>query len=107
MGFGDTFGFYTYNSDNGNAYAVKLSTAVATAGGFEANTNPAGAPWPYGPKNMRHVWGRSGAGKRARLPLADADNDLFISGGTFPSHSVTFTVEGVIGERRPVSELGG
>lgn len=108
MGFGDTFGFFDYTGDDGGTYVVKLSTAVAALGGFVANATPtAGIGWPYGPKNMRHVWGKSAAGKRTKLPIADPTDTLFVDGGSFTSHSVSYNIQGCIGEQRKLNNLGG
>lgn len=108
MGFGDTFKFYGYQSDNGGDYVVKLSAAIATVGGFAEVTDPLSEPgWPFGPSNMRHVWGVSAAGKRARIPLATNADSLYVAGGTFSLHGTSYKVEGAIGEARKLSELGG
>lgn len=109
MGFGDDFGFYNYISDNTKTYVVKMSAAVAGQGGFIAT---AGSPlaaegYPFGPKNMRHVWGLAANGKRAKLPVASAANTKFTDGGTFTLHSESYTIQGAIGEKRKLSYLGG
>src|SRR6266540_3146739 len=108
MGFGDDFKYYGYQSDDTQTYVVKLAAGTGTAGGFTEVTDPLSlGQYPYGPKNMRHVWGVSSTGKRARLPIKGPDTALFISGGTFALHSVTYTVQGAIGEARKLSFLGG
>lgn len=108
MGFGDQFAFYGYDSDDTKSYVVKLSIAQAAEGGFSLVSNPLSAPgWPFNPKNMRHVWGKSASGKRAKLYCAAPDNTKYTSGGTFQVHGTSYTVEGAIGERRPLSALGG
>lgn len=107
MGLGDSFGFWNYDSDDGNTYAVKLSALTAAAGGFtEADLEGANF-YPYGPKNMRHVWGVADTGKRARIPLATNSNAKFVSLGTFSLHGVDYKIEGAIGEARKLSFLGG
>ena len=108
MGYGDTFKFYDYASDRGDTFVVKLSSAIASEGGFTENTDPqSGIAWPYNSKNMRHVWGKASSGKRARVPIAAADDDKFTSGGTFTLHTVSYTIQGAIGEQRKLSALGG
>jgi len=108
MGFGDTFKFYAYTSDDGNVYSVKLSALVAAEGGFTVVSGAAiKNGYPFGPKNMRHVWGVSAAGKRARVPMADASDPKFVTGGTFSLHGASYTIEGAIGEARKLSFLGG
>jgi hypothetical protein len=106
MGVGDTFSFYGYSSDNGHTYAIKLSTLVATQGGFgstvDPNTTP---PFPYGPKNVRHVWGKSSTGKRTRLPISTASFGLYVSGGTFTLGAGSYDVEGAIGEARKLNSV--
>lgn len=108
MGLGDDFNFYGYTSDDGNDYSVKLSAEVAAAGGFGTAIAASSLPgWPYGPKNMRHVWGISVAGKRTRLPCKTGANATFVGGGTFTVHSVVYTVQGAIGEARKLNNIGG
>jgi len=108
MGSGDTFGFYQYKSDDTKNYVVKLSAATAAQGTFTTVADPLGtAGYPYGPKNMRHVWGVDPAGKRAKVPMADATNAKFVAGGTFTLHGITYTIQGAIGEQRKLSFLGG
>jgi len=101
MGRGDTFHFYQYVSDDGNFYFLKLSDAVADAGGFSTQVDPRSArAWGFGPKNIRHVYGKSTTGKRDRLPIATADNALYVSGGNFSLGGTSYAVEGAIGEAR-------
>jgi hypothetical protein len=110
MGFGDTFGFYPYASDNGNVYNVKLSAADAAAGGFPAAVAPlANPPWPWHEKDLRHVTGFNSANKlkHGRLVIYIVTNPLFTTGGTWTNSTTTqtFTVLGAEGERRPASHL--
>lgn len=108
MGLGDTFAFYTYVSDNGNSYNVKLSAAVAAAGSFgAASLSPLSLPeWPFHEKNMRHVWGNDGAGHRARLAVSHNNNALYTGGGTFSLHGRNYGVQGAIGEKRKLNSVG-
>ena len=106
MGVGDTFKFYGYSSDNGNTYSLKLSTLVATQGGFGSVVDPAAIPpFPFGAKNVRHVWGRSGTGKRTRLPIATNSFSLFTGGGSFTLAGGSYEVEGCIGEARKLNSV--
>lgn len=109
MGFGDDFAYYNYISDNGETYIVKLSSITGGQGGFiqTAGSPLDGVGYPFGPRNMRHVWGVSLTGKRARLPIADASNTKFVDGGTFTLHGESYTIQGAIGEKRKLSFLGG
>lgn len=104
MGLGDTFSFYSYNSDDGTTYTVKLSAAVATAGGFSEATGTF-RPFPFGSKNLRHVWGVDNTGKRARCPVASNTNGLYVGGTSiFDLHGRTYNAEGRIGERRDLRD---
>jgi len=106
MGTGDTFHFYNYASDDTTIYIVKLSDAVATEGGFGAQVSPSsGKVWPFGAKNLRHVYGVSSTGKRAKLPCGDAGNANYIGGGSFSLHGVSFNTEGQIGEKRKYNSV--
>lgn len=107
MGFGDDFDFYNYISDDTKTYNVKLSAAVGGQGGFIQTAGSPTAGYPYGPKNMRHVWGVSDTGKRARIPIASGANTKFTTGGTFTLHGTDYKIQGAIGEARKVSFLGG
>ena len=100
--------WFTYVSDNGNPYTIKLSNAVATAGGFSGTSPPLGgtqAVWPWHARDMRHVTGVSGTGKRARLPVALNVNALYQSGGSFTIAAGTFTVTGAEGENRRATDV--
>jgi hypothetical protein len=109
MGYGDTFGYALYASDIGSNVQVKISVADSVAGGFGSFSFApiAGVPfWPYKRSDMRHVTGKSGAGKYARLTIASSANGLFTTaGGTFTIHGTPYTVLGAEGERRPANHL--
>ena len=108
MATGDTFGWYSYNSDDGSIYTLKMSTAEATAGGFSAGSSPLNATsfvWPWHTRDIRHVNGVSSAGKRNSLKIADASSTMFQNGGTYTLHSVVYTILGAEGERRPASHV--
>lgn len=106
MGFGDTFNFYAYNSDDGTAYAVKLSAQVASQGGFGTVVSPITTKvWPYHSKNLRHVYGKDSSGFRTRLPLSLASDSKFVSGGSFSLTGRSYTIEGAIGEKRKLNSI--
>jgi hypothetical protein len=106
MGAGDTFKFFQYTSDNGSEYSLKLSVDVANQGGFTTQVSPSAAvPFPFGPKNVRHVWGVTSSGKRTRLPIATSDFGLYVSGGSFTLAAGTYAVEGQIGEKRKYNSV--
>jgi len=103
-----SFVYAVYKSDNGNSYVVKVSQQTASQGGFTGFTGNIGNAliWPYGAKNMRHVWGyNSTNGKRAKLPIADKSNSKFTSGGTFTTPNGTYVIEGSIGEARKLNHV--
>ena len=107
MGLGDKFLFYPYHSDDSNTYVEKLSENVAAAGGFGAAVDPNSGPgWLYGAKSMRHVYGLDPAGNRTRLPISEATNTLYTSGGAFTLNGRTYAVEGMIGEKRSLRDRG-
>lgn len=106
MGAGDDFDFYAYASDNGYQFSLKLTALVASQGGFTSKVDPrVVAPWPFGPKNVRHVYGVTTTGKRTRLPIATNSQTLYVSGGTFTLAAGTYTVEGAIGEKRKLNAI--
>jgi hypothetical protein len=104
MGVGDNFHFWLYSSDDGTNYAIKLSDVVAAQGTFTGPVDPRAHPgYPYGVKNLRHVYGKSVTGTKTKLPCATASMSLFVTGGTFVTKAGSFTVEGSIGEKRKIS----
>lgn len=109
MATGDKFGWYTYVSDNGNPYTIKLSATTAGQGGFTSTNPPLGGTqpvWPWHERDLRHVTGvNTTSGKRARLPVALNVNALYQSGGSFTIDAGTFVVLGAEGERRPASHV--
>lgn len=106
MGFGDSFHFYSYSSDDGSTYAVKLSAAAATAGGFSTTVDPRSVKvWPYHSKNLRHVLGKATGGGRTKLPIATNTNTLYQTGGSFTTLHGTYAVEGAIGEKRKLNSI--
>jgi len=98
-----------YVSDNGNVYVCKLELNTRIQGGFsDAAPPPAGSPWPWNTKDLRHVTGRSEDGKSGRLPVASPTDPLFRDGGNWIDHEGTeYTVTGAHGENRASSHLGG
>lgn len=106
MGAGDTFGFFAYTSDNGISYAVKLTAVVASQGGFSTTANPTVIPvWPYGAKNMRKAYGETTDGKRTHIPIDSPGNTKFTEGGTFTLAAGTYTIQGLIGEKRKLNSI--
>jgi len=106
MGINDQFAYFLYGSDDGSAYAVKLSTEVASTGGFGTAINPLEHKvWPFGSKNMRHVYGKDGNGHRTRLPCATQGQTLYVSGGTFTLTGRAYSTEGAIGEKRKLNSI--
>lgn len=99
MGLGQTFAFYNYLSDDGKTYQVKLSADDAAAGVFGSPVSVSAA-WPYGRRNMRHIWGKSNAGKRTSLPCASPLQSNWVLPATFNLQGVTYAPEGAIGEKR-------
>lgn len=112
MGFGDTFIYTLYTSDNGTQYVVKLTQADATAGGFGGSVNPLNFPaWPFNYRDLRHVTGYDTSFKprKGRLILATNGNVLYKNGGTWTNNNtgITYQTQGAEGERRPASHIGG
>ena len=112
MGFGDTFGYYLYTSDNTNQYVVKLSQADATAGGFGGTVNPLNfSAWPFNYRDLRHVTGYNTAApeKKGRLIIATNSTTLYVNGGTWTNSNTgaSYQTQGAEGERRPASHIGG
>ena len=107
MGLGDIFNFYQYGSDSTALYAIKLSALDATVGGFTTIVDPTStAVWPYGAKNMRHIYGKTASGVRTKVPCAYPTNPLYQSGGSFTLRGRAYTVEGCIGEKRKLNHIG-
>jgi hypothetical protein len=106
MGAGDRFKFYSYSSDDGTDYAIKLTTVVAAQGGFTTEVSPRTTKvWGYGPSNIRHVYGVNSSGNRTRLPCQSNSFSLYVSGGSFTTAGGTYTVEGAIGEKRKLNSI--
>lgn len=112
MGKGDIFHFYLYTSDDGTAYGVKLSEAVAAAGGFSGPISPKGVKiWPFGHRNLRKVTGVDATtGARNQLPIHDPSNTLYVNGGgytiTSGGSSTAYAVESSIGEAQKANHIG-
>jgi hypothetical protein len=107
MGFGDTFSYYEYESDNGHTYNIKLSAITAAQGGFtEADSAFSNPSWPFHERDMRHVTGSTDAGKRAHIPVGINSNALYQNAaGSFTLHGTSYTVDSAIGERRDVRHV--
>jgi len=108
MGMGDDFGWYNYDSDDGNTYLVRLSADIAGAGFFAPGTSPlsgGGSPWPWHYSDMRHVTGYAATGERGRCPLGTTSDPRFATGGSWTAHGRTYTIIGALGERRPANHL--
>lgn len=106
MGRGDTFKFAAYTSDDGTQYAIKISAEVGFQGGFSTSADPRSMKvWPFHAKNMRHVLGSNGAGKRTKLPCATPAVSVYVNGGAFSLGGVNYTVEGAIGEKRKLNSI--
>jgi hypothetical protein len=106
MGRGDTFDYYLYSSDDTTGYAIKLSAAVAAQAGFTATADPRTTKvWGYGPKNLRHVYGKGPAAQRDKIPIATNSNTLYTTGGSFTLGGVVYAVEGAIGEKRKLNSI--
>lgn len=93
-----SMGFYLYTSDDTNNYTVGLKQEVALRGGF--GTSTAGIiNYPRG-WVMRHFYGASSANGRCKVPAGVPGLSLFVSGGTFTLNTISYIVEGRIGEKR-------
>jgi hypothetical protein len=89
-----------YKSDDGNTYQIATTNFNILANGATAEAPGA---HPEVPKRwrVRHVYGLSSGGIRAKIPILDPANAVYVgSGHTFTKNSVSFTVQGIIGETR-------
>lgn len=107
MGFGDTFNFYSYTSDDGGPYAVKLSANIAAKGGFGSPVEPLTVGvWPFHASGLRAVHAvNDTTGQRIRVPMATAAQSLYQSGGTINLHGQDYKVTGAIGEKRKANHI--
>jgi hypothetical protein len=107
MGFGDTFSYYEYESDDTKTYNVKLSAITAANGGFtEADSAFSNPSWPFDEKDMRHVAGNDGAHHESRQPIASNTNALYQNAaGTFTAHGREFTITSAMGENRKITHV--
>lgn len=107
MGQGDTFGWYIYNSDNGQSYNIKLSALEAAASGAQPSDLNAYPAWPWHKRDLRHVDGVTGSGKRGVLYIMSAVSSLFAmrTANSWTMGAYTYQVTGAEGERRPTSHM--
>lgn len=94
-----TRGFFAYKSDDGTTYNIGTTLANGSAQSatpVAAGANPA---YPRGFK-VRHVFGKSSGGLKTRIPVLDPAATMWTAGGSVTKDSVTYTVEGKIGEKR-------
>lgn len=93
-------GFFTYDSDDSNSY--QIGTSIDNGNAQSATAVPAGTSPTY-PRGWvpRHIYGVDASGNRTKVPIMDPTNGLWTgSTNTFTKNSVSFTVEGRIGEKR-------
>jgi hypothetical protein len=101
-----TFGYTLYTSDNGNQYAIKMRSDVASILGATLTETPAGIKWPNRERDLRHVWakGQTRGNRIRRLALTPTDTTWKTGlGANFTwTDAQAYTVESSIGERRPL-----
>ena len=94
-------GIYDYVSDDTNTFSVLMRAALAVAGGFsESSAVASNYPRRW---RMRHVWGRTADGVKKKLPIAEATNTKYTTGGTFTVGANTFVILGREGEKMQAS----
>lgn len=106
MATGDDMGYAVYISDDNTTYQCRLSQEAAIQGSFPNFTQQRKAGiafYPWHASDMRHVTGISAAGKTSRLRIGDPTFALFVGGGQWLLHGVTYGVQGAFGERRPLN----
>jgi hypothetical protein len=97
------YGSYTYVSDDGNSYNVKMMVPLATAGGFSASVGPAFPPDIPKGYRMRYILGKTSTGKLGKLHIASATGSQFVTptGAWTGNNAVSYTCTGgAIGEKR-------
>jgi hypothetical protein len=109
MGYGDHFALYNYQGDDGNTYNIKLSAADAAASAMTASTTyfPVNA-WGFKAKDLRHVTGKTSAGKKGRLVVGSAAHPLYKGtqqAWTNSNTGASYNVTGIEGENRKGSHV--
>src|ERR1700674_4023373 len=92
--------FYPYISDDGITYNIATTQANGNAQSATPVLPKANPKYPYAKGGARHVYGVNGT-NRTKCPIFDPSDAIFVgSATTFTKNGVTFTVEGIVGERR-------
>jgi len=98
-----TRGWLTYGMDSGLNVAIKANSVTAAYNGQTLSKfPPAGQPFPYLRRDMRHLIGHSTTGKSARMTVCDetAYSAVTIGIDTFQdANGTTYTVSSKIGEK--------
>lgn len=100
-------GFVVYTDDEGGNWGIIASVNTATQNGQTLSGNPGAAPWGWKtPGTLRHVDGVDSTGLiHRRLTICDPLSAKYTIGGTFQdSLGTTFTVQSLIGEKKPANK---
>jgi hypothetical protein len=102
-----SMGRFTYQSDDGNAYVIRMDVSNATAVGNTAATGPSNKP---GRMRPRYILARNtSTGRERKLVICDPTNALWVGGdesvtitqfGTTPSTDLPHDILGRVGEKR-------
>jgi len=97
-------GWVTYTTDDGQNLSIKAGIACAAFNGQTLQPFPTvGSAWPYGKRDLRHVYGANAAFGRSKMTVLDeATYDPLIIGtdGFNDTAGHTFTITSKIGERK-------
>jgi hypothetical protein len=100
-------GTYTYNSDNGNAYRIRMDVTNATAVGAATATGPTNKPGRMKPRYILAKHPTSGRERKIICPdatqpiwMGTSDAITLDDFSVRPSAPVLYTALGRIGERR-------
>lgn len=112
MGLGDIFKFVKYTDDEGQGWVVKVSQNEFNSpgnGGSGGSISPTSLPaWPYGIKNLRHVWGKDPFGHRTKMKCFALSAGIYQgTQATFSLNGRTYTVQGRKGEFKDTRYIGG
>jgi|GEM_PF-4836827 len=98
---------YTYTSDDGNSYRIRMDTSNAIAAGATAEAGPANLPGRYRPRYM--LCKNATTGRERKITAPDPTEAMWVGGdnsidlvdfSTTPSAVVSHVILGRVGEKR-------
>lgn len=96
-------GFIPYTTDQGINVSIKAGIATATANGATLTKYPpVGVAWPYGYRNLRHVYGIDPSGREFRMTWCDPTTYSALVPGTSTFKDTAgndCTISALIGEK--------